>query len=824
MANANHIKVDGVRYDIEDTQARTDVEDLKSALYPLSNVFELQWTKKNITDQGAMTTSQYRALTDIVKCEPGDVLLDLTPAKDANNVGIGSFLATYKTVSEENDTFIERISLTKNKVYTLGAEVTGFRICFGRNASTGVVLSDSDISNYFNILYFCKTISKPQLDNAVDSIENEIANITELSGNLINVNTAFSEKSTTALQQTKTGIICTGGTSTYDRAAIILRVTPNHNYVFGVAIKESLPYSAWVGMQESDTEDGFSGNSHIVCAQTSMRDEYRIVDIVPTKQYIKLLFYVNGSTALGSAHSVEFDRILLEEAATCKGYRQYIRVITYDVNAGVESEINLFSPYRLMSSNKPVEVYQIQDGIRIISPSTAYSYNFIDLELEVNKEYELSLVEKNNSGVRPWVGYVERDEDAEYPSKVKVLVRNTDPENTALSVTIIPTKQYQQIRFYGNAAPGGETDNEFVNIKLIKKTENPHEQITGIDSNKSEAAILKQVKNDTIYPSIAEMKLLFFTDVHKEIAQTRNVRNLAEEWGSGYIDAVVCGGDIVRQAIGEDSSERETNAGFYHGIFADFEIPLLNVIGNHDSWEKQAIYSPTRQYFWAEQTDIYNLFIEPYAEAASIVQPSNAEENGLCYYYKDFGSAIRLIVIDCNEPHWNAAQIAWLEDALDDARESGLHVVCCSHSPFNSTYQTLVPCRWTYRAGATYTPGAYEQTPIEAAAAVKAFIDAGGTFVCWLVGHTHFDCVWTLGQDYGGQMVVSMASITNMQAWLYKSTDPSQYSFDCMTYIVCDTTSKVIKFMRIGANIDVYGVKRDGLSIDYDNNTVVDSW
>ena len=56
---------------------------------------------------------------------------------------------------------------------------------------------------------------------------------------------------------------------------------------------------------------------------------------------------------------------------------------------------------------------------------------------------------------------------------------------------------------------------------------------------------------------------------------------------------------------------------------------------------------------------------------------------------------------------------------------------------------------------------------------------------------------------------------------LQKSDIVTDYNYNCLTYITVDTYLKVIKFMRIGADIDMYGVKHNFLSIKYDEAKLI---
>ena len=332
------------------------------------------------------------------------------------------------------------------------------------------------------------------------------------------------------------------------------------------------------------------------------------------------------------------------------------------------------------------------------------------------------------------------------------------------------------------------------------------------DAKKAEASVIKLKKTSNEAYGECDAKFLFMTDIHKDITRTQRAVKLANAWGDGYITTVLNGGDTVELTITEGLD-------WYYNLVNTLQMPILNTVGNHDAWE-------TLGGNLAEATTVYNKIIAPIAQQGAIVQPDNASANGYNYYYKDYRNTLRLIVLDCM--YWDDTQLTWLETVLSDARTSGLHVIIMTHAAFPWANMETVDCLWS-KAGMLdgYSDsGAISdstRTNIQAAQAVKTFMDAGGKFVCWLTGHQHGDDVHKL-PEYGNQFVVTMGSFAQRASTLQKSDIEKNYNYDCLTYIAIDATNEVIKFLRLGADIDMYGVKHNGLSIDYKNNRLIASW
>lgn len=318
---------------------------------------------------------------------------------------------------------------------------------------------------------------------------------------------------------------------------------------------------------------------------------------------------------------------------------------------------------------------------------------------------------------------------------------------------------------------------------------------------KAEISVFKQKKTTSEEYGQCDLKMMFFTDVHGDTIRTQRMTDLINNWGVDYFDVAVCGGDIVRNIITDDVT-------WYYTATNDLSVPLLNVVGNHDAWANlNATLAP--------KTEVYAKFISPIVSKSAIIQPENAQANGYNYYYKDFG-AVRVIVIDCM--YWNSAQLSWFINTLTDAKNNNKHVLCVSHAAFPLNSMQKVDCLWSKSGVNTDNV----RTNLEAAEAVKSYTDNGGIFVAWIVGHQHGDYVHVLNTY--NQFVINLASFAQRAGWLLKNTEQNEYNYDCLTYVAIDTTNSIIKLMRIGADIDIFGTQYHGLVIDYANGDVISSY
>lgn len=297
-------------------------------------------------------------------------------------------------------------------------------------------------------------------------------------------------------------------------------------------------------------------------------------------------------------------------------------------------------------------------------------------------------------------------------------------------------------------------------------------------------------------------KALWVSDIHNESDRTSRMVELLNAWGSGYFDVAINTGDTVLTLYSQDIS-------WYNNAIATSNIPVLNTVGNHDAW-----LALTGEL--ADKKDVYTKFIAPVATNTTIVQPSDASINGYNYYYKDVGG-IRVIVLDCM--YWDSTQLSWFESVLADARTNSLPVISCSHAPFASWECVLVDSKWNvdwFNRDSTIMN-------IDAAQAVKDFMDAGGTFICWMQGHIHGDEIDLL-PSYGNQIALCTNSFQNRGTTCVKNDDNTAYNYDCLTYITVDTVTSCVKMYRIGADIDTAGNKHKAFVWNYDSHELVTEW
>lgn len=336
---------------------------------------------------------------------------------------------------------------------------------------------------------------------------------------------------------------------------------------------------------------------------------------------------------------------------------------------------------------------------------------------------------------------------------------------------------------------------------------------------------------------------LLFSDSHGEFnTSVKRVVDVANDWGASYVDAIINCGDTVASLYSANAI-----SGYYSQL-ARCDIDVLTAVGNHDAWVGDF-------HKWDTNANIDANFgskIDTYASKFGDTAPTHGYTDS-CYYYKDYGD-VRVIVVNAVDArtnrtqypvgtaytgliYWDAAQKAWLENTLADAKTNRKHVLMVCHFFFDTDkmspwdYANTKAYKkateqfpWTSSRAFEYSPkSVYKEgwLPDEVVLCVKNFMDAGGTLVGWLAGHTHYDMWWGIKDElvdtYGKQMMFTTGSakssnITDLE------TDTENYLFN---NVMVDTTRKVMTIMRIGAGCDFFGRERRVLVWDYDNKVLL---
>ena len=292
---------------------------------------------------------------------------------------------------------------------------------------------------------------------------------------------------------------------------------------------------------------------------------------------------------------------------------------------------------------------------------------------------------------------------------------------------------------------------------------------------------------------------LHFSDVHGTLISWKRLGAYLDHFSDLFSFALHTG-DYVPSNQG---NYNPTAGNMYQRVAT--EKPILNCVGNHDTLLSDGVTknpdsSAARNILFA---DIENWGVN---------QPSDE----VMYYYKDFGD-VRLIVLD--QYYTDATETAWLTGLLDDARTNGKSVITASHTQTAPITRNISTFNDIDRPSSALN----ETNGFESV--IKAFKDAGGTHICHLGGHWHWDVV---GFTDNGilNILVECATIygggyrNDVRRYGDKAEGQSR-AYDCFNAVFVDTFTHTIRIIRIGSNTDNYLHPKNTMCIDYTTGNLI---
>lgn len=309
--------------------------------------------------------------------------------------------------------------------------------------------------------------------------------------------------------------------------------------------------------------------------------------------------------------------------------------------------------------------------------------------------------------------------------------------------------------------------------------------------------------------SVQPLVLLHFSDLHAVSANLTRILAYKSHYTS-YIDDAIHTGDSI------PAYWTDTAFNYWHSVGAD---NILNVIGNHDT----ASYNNGWNWYEYINLPAYNRYIAPFVSGWGVTQPANASTDGKCYYYKDYaGKGIRLIVLDdmSAEQDTNNVQLTWFENVLADALTNNLNVIVAAHYP-NRITAFATDC--SFHCVGSESVGEYNSKRADFVSKVDTFISNGGTFVCWLTGHTHRDMFGLVQSTTNPQLsiTISTAAYLNQPNFDWIDRKVNTKSMDLFNIVKFDTVNKWISLFRIGADYDSNGKHIKTMHYNFGTNQIM---
>ncbi len=327
------------------------------------------------------------------------------------------------------------------------------------------------------------------------------------------------------------------------------------------------------------------------------------------------------------------------------------------------------------------------------------------------------------------------------------------------------------------------------------------------------------------YTSYSTLSLAVISDIHvkSDIAKSRkivdNFTAFIEQY-SNFIDNGIILGDIAYNTWQSYDSYIDSVDGYNR---------VLKVVGNHDVYDYTGQADPYPQESeWATMEQTYGRYMGDNIQMWGDVSNPITYTANQTYYYKDYVKAnVRLIVVDCM--HWDNSQKTWLENALASTIDpndhaNNKHVIIAAHivsGDNNMSEYDLMDCNFTFkdlkdRGG--ISPGHHNNYYL--APIVDAFQNDGGTFICYMYGHTHIEACGVYA-DYPNQPFIIFPSGTAaFENWKDTALIEGTTFENQFTVFSVDTRLKYIRMLRVGAEFDRNLVHKGSIVISYDTNDI----
>lgn len=313
------------------------------------------------------------------------------------------------------------------------------------------------------------------------------------------------------------------------------------------------------------------------------------------------------------------------------------------------------------------------------------------------------------------------------------------------------------------------------------------------------------------------LTMLWFSDIHRDKnALERIIKYKNYLSGLDALNETITTGDIVKGSSYEASGSTYFEKFWYNTPGTE---DILIAVGNHD-WYAQG----SQPHGKISMSDVDQLYFSDSSNWGIV------RENGKPYYYKDYDAQkIRLIVTDPAIQD-EADETAWLVATLARAKELEYSVIVASHYiMLNSNTEiqsaTIIDNDWTNnetREEQTITMN-YDWTgSCDIVKCVTDFITDGGSFLCYIVGHWHWD-ILSYPTGHPEQLIITIAAATSdREQTKLTSNDLPRYADtrtqDAFNVLTFDAENKIVKCVRVGSNMNMYEQPRTAFAYDVANH------
>ena len=474
----------------------------------------------------------------------------------------------------------------------------------------------------------------------------------------------------------------------------------------------------------------------------------------------------------------------------------WIRNFGYNTGNGIE--------YR-NRDRKRGGYYCISNVLNIIGFNNTSLYNsqcrlFFTVEnCTTVADFLLKIDELENNNIPIVIAYEPTDNIPSYTINTQPLSLTENNDTTFISNP--GTIEYKQIV---NVQSYIDTQDTFLNDEIINIKSDQDIVLANQDAiNKIYAS--RWLRDATANP----FTLLHFSDIHRGVNPLKRIitfKNFLQN--KNLLNDTICTGDLVKNSTDEQAAYQD----FWYNTPGTEDI--LISIGNHDTYN---VGSQPHGKATIEKKN--NLFFQTISQWGDVIRDGIAP-----YYYKDYpNELIRLIVVDPSITEDEMDETTWLNNVLSDAIIKNYAVIVASHylrTP--SSTATIYDNSWSNnRARLTHEDTmTYDWAGCDIIDCVTNFINNGGIFVCYLIGHTHTD-ILAYPTNHPEQLIIHApcASWDRGHETTLTTNDLPRFentkTQDAFNIITVDATNKILKVVRVGSDTTMYMERRQAFSYNF---------
>lgn len=369
-------------------------------------------------------------------------------------------------------------------------------------------------------------------------------------------------------------------------------------------------------------------------------------------------------------------------------------------------------------------------------------------------------------------------------------------------------------------------DEELGNIN--EELKNVDEKFNKMNADKLADYILEEIKSVSSAHAQKDgiFKFAFQTDIHdRKNVSAYKYKILNEFAKTGYLDAIVCGGDC--QGVSSKSEYLEVFQKYNKMVTDGINIPYFLCKGNHEAYG--GTYSETDMSNVINAQEWFSVGCK--CQGVPVVFDSSNPLGG--YYYYDYETyKIRMIVLNTSQNYdldtyfdpvnviIRQSQIDWLQNEalnfMDKTDREKWSVIIVSHAAMNwdekgSTGGAIVVegILNAFMNGTTYSGSIYNEDNVHYVTANCDFTEQGAMeFICNICGHMHYDRITTFDTLNRPCISVGSAVIDNSPV-LEDETGASRptrtegdITAELLDLVSVDTIGRKIYLTRFGAGED----------------------